>query len=108
VAPENAAGDDGTRVFSPGTRVVCTVDVTDPEGGALTIRWDVRRDVSDAPQRGGDREEATAPIPGAVVSITGKQAAIKLPESPANYRIFVYAFDSEGNAATANVPVVVK
>jgi hypothetical protein len=68
----------------------------------------VRRDVSDAPQTGGDREQPAAPIEGAVLQGTGNQATIRLPEVPSNYRIFVYAFDSEGNAATANVPVVVK
>jgi hypothetical protein len=84
------------------------VDAADPEGGPLTIRWDVRRDVSDAPQTGGDREPPTPPIEGAVVSTDGNKASLRLPNVPANYRIFVYVFDAAGNAATANVPIQVK
>lgn len=104
----NAQSDDGTRVFPPGATLTCTVDVTDPEGDPLTIRWDVRRDVSDAPQTGGDREPGTPPIDGMVLRTAGNRATIRLPVVPASYRIFVYAIDSEGNAATANVPVLVK
>ncbi len=103
-----AATDDGSRVYPPGAQLVATVDVTDPESKPLTIRWDVRRDVSDAPQTGGDREESTPPLAGAIVGEAGTRATIKLPEVPGNYRIFVYAFDPAGNAATANVPVRVK
>jgi hypothetical protein len=88
--------------------VLCTVDASDPEGGPLEIRWDVRRDVSDAPQTGGDPEKPTLPLADSVLWAKGNQASIRLPESPANYRIFVYAFDAAGNAATANVPIAVK
>lgn len=108
VMRETAQADDGARVFPPGVKLLCTVDATDPEGGPLTIRWDVRRDVSDAPQTGGDAEKPVPPIAGAVLWAKGNQASIKLPDVPSNYRIFVYAFDSAGNAATANVPVLVK
>lgn len=100
--------DDSTRIFSPGTMLLATVDVSDPEGQTLTIRWDLRRDVSDAPQTGGDREQPTPPIPGTVPDSNGKQATLMLPSAPGNYRVFVYAFDPAGNAATANVPIVVK
>jgi hypothetical protein len=105
---ENADADDGSRVFAPGTRLTSTIDAADPEGGPLTIRWDLRRDVSDAPQTGGDREQPTQPIESAVISTSGNKAFLRLPEIPANYRIFVYVFDSAGNAATANVPIQVK
>lgn len=108
LAPINTKTDDGTRIFAPGTQLLATVDVTDPEGKPLTIRWDLRRDVSDTPQTGGDREEPTPPIPGTVLESKGNQATLKLPAAPANYRVFVYALDPAGNAATANVPIMVK
>jgi len=88
--------------------LTASVDATDPEGEPLTIRWDVRRDVSDAPQRGGDPEAPTQPIAGAVVSSSGASASLRLPDASGNYRIFVYIFDPAGNAATANVPIQMK
>ncbi|MCU1239016.1 MAG: glycosyl hydrolase family protein [Candidatus Solibacter sp.] len=105
---ENARADGGTRVFPPGARLLTNVDAADPEGAPITVRWEVRRDVSDAPQTGGDAEKPTPPIAGAVLASNATQATIRLPDTPANYRIFVYVFDAEGNAATANVPVQVK
>jgi len=105
---EGAASDDGARVFAPGARLKCTVDAVDPEGGALSIRWDVRLDVSDNPNTGGDAEKPTPPIEGSVSAAKGAEASIRLPGAPGNYRIFVYALDGAGNAATANVPVMVK
>jgi len=104
----SATTDEGIRAFKAGATLIANVDAEDPEGQPLTIRWDVRRDVSDAPQTGGDREEPTPPITGAVLEAKGKQATIKLPDTPAPYRIFVYAIDPAGNAATANVPVLVQ
>jgi hypothetical protein len=108
IVRQGAQADDGKRLFAPGARLSCSVDASDPEGQPLTIRWDVRRDVSDAPQTGGDREPATPPIEGTVVQASGKEAAIQLPQAPGNYRIFVYALDPAGNAATVNVPVRVE
>ena len=86
----------------------CTVDASDPEHDALTIQWDLRLDVADHPGRGGDREPSTPPIAGAVVSSQAKEALVQLPAKEGNYRLFVYAFDPKGSAATANLPVQVK
>jgi hypothetical protein len=108
IGPKAIQVDGASRVFAPGATVAAAFDVADPEGKSLTIRWDVRRDVSDAPQRGGDREEATPPIEGAVVSAKGSEATIRVPGTPGNYRIFAYAYDPANNAATANLPIQVK
>ncbi|MDZ7636871.1 MAG: glycoside hydrolase family 2 TIM barrel-domain containing protein [Bryobacterales bacterium] len=106
--PADGKAGDAARIFAPGTKLQASFDVADPEGQPLTIRWDVRRDVSGVPQTGGDREDSTPPIEGAILETEGKQATIRLPDAPANYRIFVYAFDTSGSAATANVPVKVQ
>lgn len=76
----------------------CSVQAEDPEGGALQLEWDLRKDVSDNPSTGGDREEGTAVLAKA----SGAAAELKLPAAPGNYRVFVYARDGSGKAATAN------
>ncbi len=48
------------------------------------------------------------PIEGAVLSASGNEALIQVPEKPGNYRIFVYAHDPAGKAATANVPIHIR
>ena len=54
------------------------------------------------------REETVKPIWKKHWPATVHEASIRLPETPGNYRIFVYAYDAAGNAATANVPVMIK
>jgi hypothetical protein len=109
--PELAGGFDAIRiegqpdapgVVAPGTLLRCAVVATDPEGDTLTIDWDLRPDVSDNPNVGGDFEPDVKPIDGAVTASPGQTAEIRVPETPGNYRIFVYAGDPHGNAATAN------
>ncbi len=96
------------NVFPSGQRLHCTVDATDPEGEPLTVKWDLRLDVSDNRSNGGDFEPATPPLAGAVLSSMKSEAVIRLPDKPGNYRIFVYAIDPKGSAATANLPILVK
>ncbi len=54
------------------------------------------------------RTPIRSPLAGAVVSATKNEAVIRLPDKPGNYRIFVYAIDPNGSAATANLPIQVK
>ena len=83
----------------------CEVDASDPEGDPLRIEWDLRLDVADNPGVGGDFEEPTPPIAGAVIESKDRRAIIRLPEQPGSYRLFVYVRDGNGSAATANVPL---
>jgi len=76
----------------------CKVVAADPENGPLEITWDVRKDVSDNPSTGGDRE----PPSSALATASGASAELALPAEPGNYRVFVYARDRGGKAATAN------
>jgi hypothetical protein len=76
---------------------VCKVKAEAPTGGALKIEWDVRKDVSDNPSTGGDREEAVPVLARA----SGAETQLRLPAAPGNYRVFVYVL-ANGKAATAN------
>jgi hypothetical protein len=100
------AGEAG--VFAPGAELRCEVDARDPDGDPIRVTWDVRKDVADNPNVGGDREEPVEPIPGTIVSASKTSATIRLPAEPGAYRIFVYVHDPKGAAATANVPVQVR
>lgn len=100
-----SGGTAEENVFRPGARLRCRVPAADPEGLALAIKWDLRVDVSDNPGQGGDREPDSAPIEGAVLSSSGTEAFIRVPDSPGNYRVFVYAYDPGGKAATANIAI---
>jgi hypothetical protein len=104
---------DGTRAAQPGvfpvaTTLDCTVEVSDPENDPLHITWELRPDVADNPNVGGDWEPGVDPLPEAVLSIgeAGRRAVLRLPPKPGKYRIFVYVHDGHGNATTANLPVL--
>ncbi|HYO80330.1 MAG TPA: glycoside hydrolase family 2 TIM barrel-domain containing protein [Bryobacteraceae bacterium] len=94
--------------YTPGSRLLCNLDVFDPDGDALRYGWEVRPDVADDPRVGGDFEQSVAPIAGAVKWIRLRQAEIELPRKPGKYRIFAYAWDGKGSAATVNLPVIVE
>ncbi len=102
-------GEPPARYLSaaPGALLRCAVDASDPDGDRLAIRWDLRRDASDNPSRGGDREPAVEPIEGAIDG-EGARATVRLPAAPGNYRLFVYVTDTAGAAATANLPLRVR
>ncbi|MGA2255216.1 MAG: glycoside hydrolase family 2 TIM barrel-domain containing protein [Thermoguttaceae bacterium] len=105
-----AEGPTDTRqhTFAPGTKLKCAVDAADPDGDPITVRWDLRIDIADNPRTGGDREEPTPPIAGAVLSAGGNESVVQLPAKPGKYRIFAYVYDPKGRAATANVPILAK
>jgi hypothetical protein len=97
-------------VFQPGERITAFLDVTDPENDRLSIKWELRPDVADNPNVGGDWEPDVQALPDVVVSITngGRRAEIQLPARPGKHRLFVYAHDPYGHATTANWPLLTK
>ncbi|MBC8206952.1 MAG: hypothetical protein H8E68_07360 [Kiritimatiellaeota bacterium] len=94
--------------YPPSSEVIFLVQATDPEGDALTITWDLRRDESDNLSTGGDREKRIKPIKRAIVSSEADHVMIQMPDKPGNYRVFVYVYDPSGKVATANLPIQVK
>ena len=75
--------------------------IADPEGAAIRVRWVLRRE-------SGDYRPMLPVIEGAVLEARADGARLHMPEAPGPYRLFLYAYDAAGNAATANVPLLVK
>lgn len=95
-------------VLIAGNQVTAEADVSDPDGDELVVTWDFREDTSDNPNVGGDYEPPTEPIQDVIVGThsAGRIAEIRLPSRPGKYRLFVYAHDGRGHAATANLPIL--
>ncbi|MEM1091493.1 MAG: glycoside hydrolase family 2 TIM barrel-domain containing protein [Pseudomonadota bacterium] len=83
------------------------VKAKDPDKDPLTYQWQVRYE-SNADQWGGDKEVIPPLVPGVVDGATGDRIMVKAPQRPGAYRLFVYAYDGQGNAAHANIPFLVR
>lgn len=93
------ASDDGTRIYGPGSPVLCEVEAADPDADPLAYGWEIRPDAV-----AGSGAHA---VPVAVRASSAGRAILRLPKQPGRYRVFVYVRDGRGGAATANVPVLV-
>ena len=93
--------------LAPGSEHRATVTVTDPDGDPLVIRWEVRAE-SSSHHEGGDREAEPAAVADVVVRADGQSLTMRAPDAPGAYRLFVFAYDGRGAAATANIPFLVE
>ena len=93
--------------LEPGATFVASTHAGDPEGDEVSIRWVLRPESGDY-HTGGDFRKAAPDIEGAVVESGNGRATIRMPEEPGRYRLFAYVYDPAGNAATANIPLLVK
>ena len=96
----------GTQV-DPGDTVQVTTAVIDPEEGPIRVRW-VLRPESGEHLTGGDFRSNLPDIDGVILAGDANGASVRMPDEPGPYRLFLYAYDDAGNAATANIPLLVK
>jgi hypothetical protein len=98
---------EGPSKVDPADVVRVKAQIGDPEGGAIRARW-VLRPESTEYLTGGDFRPNLPDIEGAVLEGSAEGARLRMPEEPGPYRLFLYAYDEDGNAATANVPLLVE
>jgi hypothetical protein len=93
--------------MDPGATFEASTRVSDPQGEPVSLRWVLRPESGDY-FTGGDFRQSLPDIDGAVIETGDGNAVIRMPEEPGPYRLFAYAYDPAGNAATANIPLLVK
>ncbi|EEF63056.1 glycoside hydrolase family 2 TIM barrel-domain containing protein [Pedosphaera parvula] len=92
--------------LTAGQGYAAKVLVQSPADATLTYVWEVMEE-SSAQSVGGDSEVQPRRLPGLVSSKSSGSAQLKAPEKTGAYRLFVYALDSHGKAAYANIPFFV-
>ena len=98
---------EGNAQVDPGAEVSVKSHVEDPEGSDLSVRWVLRPEAAEY-ATGGDFRPNLADIDVVVSESSVEGVRLRMPEEPGPYRLFLYAYDAAGNAATANVPLLVK
>ena len=98
---------EGEPRLDPGDEVRVRAVIADPEGAAIRVRWVLRRESGEY-TTGGDFRPVPPEMEDAVLESGPKGARLRMPKDPGPYRLFLYAYDAAGRAATANVPLLVK
>ncbi len=98
---------EGQVEVDPGDELAVSAGIADPEGGPIRARWALRRESAEY-FTGGDFRAMLPDIEDAILESDVTGARVRMPEQPGQYRLFLYAYDKAGNAATANVPLLVR
>ncbi len=83
-----------------------SIEIIEYEQDTVSLKWELRAE-STAQEVGGDAEYVPPIIAGSILKSDETKAIIKAPEQAGAYRLFVYAYDNQGNAAHANIPFYV-
>ncbi len=97
----------GDAYLKPGGSHTATLKVRDPEGDPLTLKWEIMPEVA----RGGYAgmgEKRSRQMPELIRKTGEREIVFSAPAQEGAYRVFVFALDGQGNAATANIPFFVR
>ena len=106
-ADDTSTTQPAVHIYPQGVLLSAAAKAEDPDGDQLEFRWELRSESTDR-RSGGDREAAPPAHPEAIVNASDSTATLKTPETPGPYRVFVYVLDGHDNAATANIPILVR
>ena len=73
---------------------------------SLTYRWEILPESTDK-KMGGDAEAKPQDLNHLINHQNGREIEFEVPEKEGPYRLLVYVINSQGKAATANVPFYV-
>jgi hypothetical protein len=94
---------DGVYLAS-GRYATAKVDASDLDGDKLTYRWELLPESTDI-KVGGDKESRPEAVDMEVEgAMDSPVVEFQVPKEEGPYRLFVYIYDGNGNAATANFP----
>ncbi|MCA9164388.1 MAG: hypothetical protein KDA62_15470 [Planctomycetales bacterium] len=96
----------GSARLKPGATFQASLTASDPESDSIKVRWVLTEDSQQFPT-GGDFQAAPIGFPEAIGNADERQATITMPRGGGHYRLYVFVSDSQGGAATANVPLFV-
>jgi hypothetical protein len=97
---------DASQV-EPGDIIRAKAVLRDDSPDPLTARWVLHPESGDY-MTGGDFRPMLPEIEGAVIDSSLDSAAVRMPEQPGPYRLYLYVYDDAGSAATANIPLLIK
>jgi len=99
------------RVLAPNQVAKVQVQVDDPNGDSLRLKWQLMTEVGDR-SHGGDYEAPPKIVDVAFVaeqSVADQHTVeFRTPAQPDHYRLYVWAYDGSGGVATANIPFLVE
>jgi hypothetical protein len=93
--------------LKPGSPHTATIAAADPDGDRLVFAWEIMPEVARAGYAGMGEHRSGA-MPELIVKADGGRLTFLAPRAEGAYRVFVFVRDGHGNAATANVPFLVK
>lgn len=93
--------------LSPGQKVPVAALIADPDGDELTFTWELLPE-SQFTKAGGDVERRPDAVQAAVSGGSDGKGMVRMPRIRGAYRLFVYAHDGKGSAATANLPFYIE
>jgi hypothetical protein len=93
---------------SPGGVYSLVTEVSDPDGDNLEFVYEMLPESTDI-KSGGDKESKPEPVNFKTKESSQENELVFIaPKKEGPYRLFVYVYDGNGNAATANIPFFVK
>lgn len=95
------------NIVVAGNKYQVTANFSDPDKDKLKIDWQVISESTDL-KAGGDVESAPPSIPGLIKSKSKNSMEFVAPKKEGAYRVFVFAYDRNGNMAYFNIPFYVK
>ena len=95
----------GSDVVQPGDTVRVDLDIFDPEGVDVEVRWTVRGEAAEY-VTGGDAQVVPLELDGIIAESSSRGATLVMPGGGV-YRLYMTASDGAGGGAAANVPIKV-